>query len=240
MPEKKGILYGLGVGPGDPELLTLKAARILNSVDVVFAASSTKNSYSLAVSIARPHIFDLTAVRMLQFPMTRDKKTLQKAWKEHAMTIIKEVEQEKNVAFLTLGDLMTYSTYGYVIQYIKELSPKVPIISVPGITSYQAAAAAINRPLVEGEESLLVVSGAQGGDRLRDQAESPDTVVLLKAYRNCKDIALALEENDLLDNSVAISRCSLPDQEIYDDVAELCERKPKYWTLIIAKKKSRN
>ena len=221
MPEKKGILYGLGVGPGDPELLTLKAARVLNSVDVVFAASSTKNSYSLAVSIARPHIFDLTAVRMLKFPMTRDKETLEKAWRSHAMTIIDEVEQGKNVAFLTLGDLMTYSTYGYVIRYIEELAPEVPIISVPGITSYQAAAAAVNRPLVEGEESMLLVSGARGGDRLRDQAQSPDTVVLLKAYRNCEDITRALEESNLLENSVAVSRCSLPDQEVYEDVAEV-------------------
>ena len=107
MPKKQGILYGLGVGPGDPELVTLKAARILNVVDVVFAAASTKNTHSLAVSIAKPHIRDLATVRMLKFPMTRDKDELSAAWESHARTIIDEVEQGKNVAFLTLGDLMT-------------------------------------------------------------------------------------------------------------------------------------
>ena len=71
MKHEGGILYGLGVGPGDPELITLKAARILNSADVVYAAASSKNSYSIAVNIARPHIPDLTQVRMLHFPMTK-------------------------------------------------------------------------------------------------------------------------------------------------------------------------
>ena len=237
MPKKQGILYGLGVGPGDPELVTLKAARILNVVDVVFAAASTKNTHSLAVSIAKPHIRDLATVRMLKFPMTRDKDELSAAWKSHARTIIDEVEQGKNVAFLTLGDLMTYSTYGYVIKHVQQMAPHLPIISVPGVTSYQAAASAVNMTLVEGEESLLVMSGAEGGERLRELTDVPDTVVFLKAYKNCDDIASALEENGLLENSVAVSRASLPDQEIYARADELCERAPKYWTLVIAKKK---
>ena len=80
MKTEKGVLYGLGVGPGDPELITLKAARVLNSVDVVFAAASTKNSYSLAVSIAKPHIPDLTPVKMLRFPMTHEKQQIANNW----------------------------------------------------------------------------------------------------------------------------------------------------------------
>lgn len=238
MPKTKGILYGLGVGPGDPELVTLKAARILNAVDVVFAAASTKNSYSLAVNIAKPHIRDLTTVRMLKFPMTRDKNELANSWESHARTIINELERGRKVAFLTLGDLMTYSTYGYIIKYVQQMAPHLPIISVPGITSYQAAAAAVNMSLVEGEESLLVLSGAEGGERLRELTNIPDTVVFLKAYKNCEDIRSALEETDLLENSVAVSRVSLPDQEIYPRADLLCERAPKYWTLVIAKKKN--
>ena len=144
MKKKKGILYGLGVGPGDPELITLRAARVLNSVDIVFAAASTKNSYSLAISIAKPHIPDLTPIRMLRFPMTRDKKETQKAWKDHALTIIKELKQGYNVAFITLGDPMTYSTYGYILKTIQTLAPHQPVISIPGITSYQASAACLN------------------------------------------------------------------------------------------------
>jgi precorrin-2/cobalt-factor-2 C20-methyltransferase len=237
MTQNYGILYGLGVGPGDPELITLKAARVLNSVDVVFAAASTKNSYSQAVTIARPHIRDLTAVRMLAFPMTRDKKELKKAWREHAQAIITELEQGRNVAFLTLGDSMTYSTYGYILQNIQALAPHLPVISVPGVTSYQAAAAATNTPLVEGEETLLVVSGAKGGDHLRNLRRTPDTVAFLKAYRNVADIASALAEADMLKNSIAVSNCGLPEQEIFTDIEKLAKREPKYWTLVLAKSK---
>ena len=73
MENNTGTLYGIGVGPGDPDLITLKAAKILNQVDIVFAAASTKNNHSLAVNIARPHIPDNAAVKMLRFPMSRDK-----------------------------------------------------------------------------------------------------------------------------------------------------------------------
>ena len=236
MSKKKGILYGLGVGPGDPELITLKAARVLNRADVVFAASSTKNSYSLAVSIAKPHIPDLTDVRILRFPMTHNKQELHKAWREHAGTIIKECEAGKKVAFLTLGDSMTYSTYGYIIKNVQALAPDLPIISVPGITSYQAAAAATNMPLVEGEESMLVTSGAKGGDGFRNLACRPDTVAFLKAYRHVDDICSALDEAGMKANSVAVSNCGLPEQEIHWDIQELCCRKPEYWNLVIAKK----
>ncbi len=240
MSKTKGILYGLGVGPGDPELVTLKAARVLNSADVVFAASSTKNSYSLAVSIARPHIPDLTAVRMLRFPMTHNKVELHKAWHEHAVVIIKECEAGKKVVFLTLGDSMTYSTYGYVMKNVQSMAPELPIISVPGITSYQAAAAATNTPLVEGEQSLLVTSGAKGGNRFRDLQCRPDTVAFLKAYRNVDDICTALDEAGMKGNSVAVSNCSLPDQKIHWDIQDLCELKPEYWTLVIARKNGKH
>ena len=234
---ESGILYGLGVGPGDPELITLKAARILNSADVVYAAASTKNSYSLAVSIARPHIPDLTPVKMLHFPMTNDQDKKISAWKKNARILIDELERSKIVAFITLGDSMTYSTYGYVLQYIQELAPKASVISVPGITSYQAASACLNKPLVESEESLMILSGVSGGDCLRKFSVAPDNLVFMKSYRNVKDIVSSLEEFDLIDGSVAIQNCGLPEQEIIVDVQGLKDSPPNYWTLILAKRK---
>ncbi|MBW1778778.1 MAG: hypothetical protein JRJ54_14490 [Deltaproteobacteria bacterium] len=94
MEKKVGILYGIGVGPGDPELITLKAARVLNRVELVYAAASTKNSYSLALSIAKPHIPDLTPVKMLYFPMTRNQSEKEKAWAAHAKTVLVQRELE--------------------------------------------------------------------------------------------------------------------------------------------------
>lgn len=235
--KKAGTLYGIGVGPGDPELITIKASRILNRVDVVFAAASTKNSYSLSVSIAKPHIPESTSVRMLSFPMTRDKKKSEKAWKDHAHTIIKELELGYDVAFLTLGDCMTYSTYGYVLKHIRKIAPNMKVKNIPGITSYQAAASSLNTPLVEGEETLMVVSGARGGEHLRQLSFKPECVVFLKAYRNVEDINSALNETGVYESSVGVINCGHQEEEIIRDIDKLGKRKPDYWTLIIAKQK---
>ena len=240
MNDKTGTLYGIGVGPGDPDLITIKAAKILNRVDIVFAAASTKNNHSLAVNIAREHIPESATVKMLRFPMSRDKNETRKAWKEHAHTIIAELEKGRNVAFLTLGDSMTYSTYGYVLKFVQTLAPHLDVQTVPGITSYQAAAARLNTPLVEGEESLMVVSGVKGGHRLRELCGKPENVVFMKAYRNVPDIHAAIEETGKYPKSVGIKSCGQLNEEIIDDIGELSRRKPDYWTLIISKQASRN
>jgi precorrin-2/cobalt-factor-2 C20-methyltransferase len=240
MEKNTGTLYGIGVGPGDPDLITLKAAKILNQVDIVFAAASTKNNHSLAVNIARPHIPENAAVRMLRFPMTRDKYKTSEAWRDHSQTIIAELEKGKNVAFLTLGDSLTYSTYGYILQHIQDAAPHIAVRTVPGITSYQASAARLNTPLVEGEESLMVVSGAMGGDRLRSLAEKPENIVFLKAYRNVTDIKAAIDEIGDFPSCVGVRSCGQPNEEIVHDIEELSRCAPDYWTLIIAKQNKKN
>ncbi len=235
MTEKAGTLYGIGVGPGDPELITLKAVRILSEVDLVFTAASTKNSFSLAVNIAQPHIPETTPVEVLSFPMSSDFDEKMRSWESHSERIVSELAKGKNIAFLTLGDPMTYSTFGYILQFMKENSPEQNIVTIPGITSYQAAAACVNTPLVEGEESMLLTSGAYGGNQLRNAKTGPENIIFLKAYKNVNDIEDALNEVDMLEHSVAVSKCSREGQEIIRDVRELKNRKPDYWTLILAK-----
>jgi precorrin-2/cobalt-factor-2 C20-methyltransferase len=240
MTKTTGILYGIGVGPGDPDLITIKAAKILNQVDIVFAAASTKNNHSLAVNIASKHIPDSTAVKMLRFPMTSDKDQTRRAWKEHSQTVIGELEKGQNVAFLTLGDSMTYSTYGYILKYVQTLAPHLEVQTVPGITSYQAAAARLNTPLVEGEESLMVVSGVTGGNRLRELSGKPENVVFLKAYRNVSDIKAAIDETGTYTSCVGVKNCSQSSEIIINDINELSQMKPDYWTLIISKQATKN
>jgi precorrin-2/cobalt-factor-2 C20-methyltransferase len=240
MNEKTGTFYGIGVGPGDPDLITLKAVKILSRVDIVYAAASTKNNHSLAVNIAEQHIPEHTAVKMLHFPMTRDKSETRTAWHSHAKTILEDIKDGKNVAFLTLGDSMTYSTFGYLLKHVKKIAPEVEIQTIPGITSYQAAAARLNTPLVEGEESLMVVSGAKGGNHLRELAGKPENVVFMKAYRNVGDIKDAIDEVGSYPSSVGIKNCSHLNEEIIADISVLRDRAPDYWTLIIAKQNSKN
>jgi precorrin-2/cobalt-factor-2 C20-methyltransferase len=212
MYTKTGTLYGIGVGPGDPDLVTLKAAKILSRVDIVYAAASTRNHHSLAKDIARPHVPVATPIKMLKFPMTRDKSETRGAWEMHARTIIDHLETGKDVAFLTLGDAMTYSTYGYIVRHISAMAPHLEIETIPGISSYQAAAARLNTPLVEGEESLMVVSGAKGGNR----------------------------ENGCYQQCIGIKNCGHEDEEIIPNIEELNKQAPNYWTLIIAKKKKKD
>ncbi len=235
-----GTLYGIGVGPGDPELVPVKSARILGQVDIVYTAASTKNDYSLAVQIAREFIPATTRVEKLHFPMTHDHGTKKRAWRDNARQIISGLEKGESAAFLTLGDPLTYSTYGYLLRYIRSQAPDIPVATIPGITSYQAAAACLNLPLVEGEESLMVVSGARGGQRLRQMSRKPETVVFLKAYRNVDDISAAIAESDCYEHHVAVSRCGRPDQRVIQDIDTLSSQRPDYWTLIIAKRKKRN
>jgi len=236
MNSKPGTLYGIGVGPGDPELIPLTAVKILGRVDTVFAASSSKNTYSLAVSIAKNHIPETTPIIKLPFPMTKDKKETRKAWENNAYTIIEHINQGKNAAFITLGDPTTYSTYGYILKNIQRLAPEMPIETIPGITSYQACSARLNTPLVEGEESLLITSGVKGGDHFRQMKTKPENIVFLKAYKNAGDISLALEEADYIENSVGVCSCGLPGEEIIRDVRQFKTREPGYWTIILGKK----
>lgn len=240
MKTKPGTLYGIGVGPGDPELMTIKAAKILGQVDTVFAAASSKNNHSLAVNIAREYIPDSAIVKILRFPMTRDKNITHEAWQKNAHTIMDVLEKGKNGVFLTLGDAMTYSTFGYVVKHIKSIAPHTDIQTVPGITSYQAAAARLNTPLVEGEESLMIVSGVNGGDRLRELSGKPENVVFLKAYRNVSDIKAAIDEIGHYSSCVGVKNCSHADEEIIPSLEVLGKCIPDYWTLIIAKKYNSN
>ncbi len=235
MGKNEGILYGIGVGPGDPDLITIKAVEILKDVDVVYSASSSKNSHSLAYDIARKYIPSNKICEFLSFPMILNKEEAEKWWLDHAKKVLKDIKEGKDVAFLTLGDPLTYSTFGYLMKSLMSLDPNIEIQVVPGITSYQAAAAATNTVLVEGEESLTIMSGALGGHHLRRVSEVSDNIVFLKAYKNIDDIVESLEETNRIDSSLAVIRCGFEDQKVIEDVRELKGKKALYWTLVISK-----
>ena len=231
----QGTLFGLGVGPGDPELLTLKAARVLAGVSVVLAAASPKNDASRALEIAAPHLPAEAEVLRLDFPMTRDRAALTAAWRENAEKTLEVLDAGRDAAFLTLGDPMTYSTFGYLLRTLGELGPLPRVEIVPGITSYQAAAARIARPLVEAEESLLVIPGVCSAEKLEKLLACADNAVILKAYRNLPEIRAALDRLDLTRSSMFVSRLGLPGELICEDLADAPET-PHYFSLILVRK----
>ncbi|MBM4288772.1 MAG: precorrin-2 C(20)-methyltransferase [Deltaproteobacteria bacterium] len=238
MSATTGVLYGIGVGPGDPELITLKALRVLERVPYVFAAASTKNDYSLALNIVR-HYIAQAEVEPLHFPMTSDRGILEQAWEANARKVLEVLQRGQDAAFLTIGDPLTYSTYGYLLKTVKKMNPEIQAVTIPGITSYNAAAALANIPLTEGEESFYLVSGARGGDRLREAIATSDNVVMLKTYRHFDKIFETLEELGLLDCATCISMCGLSGQTVVHDLRPLRNQKMPYLSLIIIKRKGR-
>ncbi len=231
-----GKFYGVGVGPGDPDLITMKAVKTLQQVSHIFAASSAKNTYSVALDIVKPYILPNTPVEYLSFPMTYNQNRLESSWKQNAIRVCEVLSQGKDAAFVTLGDPLFYSTYIYLVREVQKIMPDISIITIPGITSFQAAAAACNLPLVEGEESFAVASGAKGGYQLRKILNSCDNVVLLKVYRQIDDIIETLEDENLTEGTCFVSKCGLDGETIITDVEKLKGTKPHYLSLMIIKK----
>ncbi len=234
-----GTLYGIGVGPGDPDLITLKAINTLRRVSVIYAAASTTNGHSIAEKIISPHLNGDVPIERLNFPMTRDREELKAAWQKNADIIIERLKKGGNAALITLGDPMTYSTFGYIMQTIKQTDRSVPIKVIPGITSYQAGSASAEWVLAEGEESFSVISGAMGPEKLKSVIEHTDNVVMLKVYRNYKEILDTIRELDLSDKSVLISRCGLEEERVVCDINDLPDEVPPYLSLLLIRKKNR-
>ncbi len=232
-----GTLYGIGVGPGDPELLTLKAIKILKKVSHIFAASSSKNDYSVALEIVKDYISDKVDVKFLSFPMTYDQEELETAWNDNCRQVIELLKAGKDVAFITIGDPLIYSTYIYLLKKVKQALPEAPIQTIPGITSFQAAAACCNLPIVEREEVMALVSGAQGVNHLEKVLGFCDTVVLLKVYRQMPKILETLKERSLENSICFVSRCGLDKQEVFYNIKDLDGKNPHYLSLMIVKKK---
>ncbi|MHB8066457.1 MAG: precorrin-2 C(20)-methyltransferase [Desulfobaccales bacterium] len=238
MTQKTGTLYGIGVGPGDPELITLKALKVLQRVPQIFASCSSKNNYSLALNIVRRHL-NGAGIEHLPFPMTREPQMLQEAWEKNARRVLEVLDSGKDAAFVTLGDPLTYSTFGYLLKTLKRIQPEARVVTIPGITSYNAAAALTHTPLTEGEESFYVVSGALGAARLREVVEKSDNIVMLKTYRNFGEIYQALEELDLLDRATCISRCGLEGETVVESLRDYQGQPMPYLSMIIIKKKGK-
>lgn len=233
--KKIGTLFGLGVGPGDPDLLTIKAAKILGRVGVVFAASSTRNDYSVSLGIASPHLAPSARIVRLGFPMTRDAAALAEAWEANAAAVAGVLETGQDAAFLTLGDPSLYSTFGYILPILRRILPEAAVEIVPGVTSFQAAAAKTGRPLAESGENLLVLSGVGDDAAMRRALGAADNAVIMKAYRNFPAIRQALDDLGLTEKTAFVTRLGLEGEEVFESLADAPE-KPHYFSLCLMRK----
>jgi precorrin-2/cobalt-factor-2 C20-methyltransferase len=231
-----GTLYGIGVGPGDPELITLKAKQVLEGMKIIFAPVAGKGKESIACSIARPYIAADARVEKLFFPMTHDRAERERAWEDSVRSIVRVLETGTDAAFITLGDPMTYSTYGYLLKTIEQLYPRIQKITIPGIPSYLAGAASANLPLAQGHEILSIIPGSASGERIKECLASSDTIVFLKHNSASRTIRELLQEMGLQERATYVRRLGFPDELVTADQGRGLSGGEEYLSLIIVKK----
>lgn len=229
-----GVVYGVGVGPGDPGLLTVRATEVLATADVVVAPSARGDGVSLALDIARPYLPPDCEIVTPELPMTEVRSTLEAAWARTARSLAREALAGRSAVFITLGDPMLYSTWGYVAAALREEVPQVPVETIPGVTSISACAASAGIPLAQGREPLLIWPEAPNDD-MEHRLETIPNVVFMKAaaYLDC----LADLVSDLEIDAVAMRRTG---QAAADHTSDLRSWAGSYdyFTTVLAKRRA--
>ena len=229
-------VYAVGVGPGDPELLTRKAERILRRVDVILAPVSNPAEASVALETIREFIDESRQkVIIHQFPMTSDRARLTPAWQEAAALIAGHVASGRDVAFITIGDPLFYSTFIYLLRILREQWPDIRIEIVPGISSINASAAQAGIPLVESEEKMAVIPATAGIEQIAAALTQFETVVLLKVKPLFAEILDLLRRSGRERNTLFVERVGSSRQKILTDFAEISAHSPEYLSLLIVK-----
>jgi precorrin-2/cobalt-factor-2 C20-methyltransferase len=231
-----GKFYGIGVGPGDPELLTLKARRILEEIEVLFIPKSRQEKRSLALSIVKGAVDKDWNLIELILPMTTDRDQLKKHWQEAAGQVVELLRGGEDAGFITLGDPNFYSTFSYLLKYVKELLPDLQVEIIPGISAVNAISAWVQEPLAEGEESLVIVPALGEQESLARLIEQFDNVVLLKAGNQMSKLVRILEDSDPAPQVHFASRCGFSDGFYTDDLTSLLDKKLDYLSTMIIKK----
>jgi len=239
----KGQFYVVGVGPGDPELMTLKAVRILKKSPVRLAPAAHRNGCSTALSIASGIINgEQKEILTHHFPMKKvhagqpADPEVEHAWKEAAKIISGHLENGHDVAFPTLGDPAIYSTGFYVFETLMESVEGMSVEIIPGVSAIGATSAAAGVPLCLGNERMVVIPATFEDQKLKEILSNFDCIVLMKVHKVMDKLLSILEELELLDNVVLVERTSLEDQRIRRDIRQAASEKLHYFSTMIVRK----
>ena len=218
---KKGTLYGIGVGPGDPGLITVKGREVIGACRHVFAPKARIKAESLALQIAGRYAGAGAQIHEVVFPMVEDEAVLERHWRECAAEIVALLDAGEDVCFLTLGDTLLYSTHIYLVRAVKALSPQAAVVTIPGVNSFSAAAALTGFPLGEGKQPLLVIPVSDNLEVIREALDGECTIVLMKIGKRLPEIVALLEERGRARGSVFVARAGLEGQRVETDLTQL-------------------
>lgn len=200
MPE----LIAIGCGPGDPDLLTVKAVKAIQNADIIMCPTSKEGKPSIAFSVISS-ILDKTKnqeIVNLVFPMTKDKETLESTWEKNSKILAEGVLAGKNVVYITIGDPYLYSTWIYLHREISKNHPEIKITVIPGIVSMFTFAAKVGISLAEGAEKFSVIPSCYDLSQVKEIAKNSDTMVFLKDGRYFDQVIKLLKESGFSDDSI--------------------------------------
>ncbi len=238
--KSRGILYGVGIGPGDPELLTIKGRNILKKADVVFAPKAGIKSASLAAEIIKKYI-PRDKIKTIVFPMSKDKKTLETFWRRAALKVHRELCPGKTIVFITIGDPLIYSTYMYLLRYLYKVDKNIDIRTIPGISVVNAVASAFSVPLAEANERLAVIPLPGKLTDLKKFLKQFDTVVLLKIGKDLNRLVRFLKKEKFKGSFYFAKWLGRQKQYIVDDISKLNNSKKAlgYMSTILLRRRKR-
>lgn len=228
-----GVFYGISVGPGNSQLLTLEAVDTLGKLDILFAPRGRKEDMSFALRIASTHLRKDLEIRERHFPMSYDSKEREEAIDIIAEEIQGEVSQGKQVGFITLGDSMVYSTYQYLLERLKG---KIKTKTIAGIPSFIQIASQLENALTIGEEILTVLPATAPSSKIELALTLSDTVVIMKVSSYMDKMKTLLAKHHLDKEVYVISNASLEQMVTRKGMDSLIDEKyPYYTTMIIYK-----
>lgn len=233
--DRAARLIGVGVGPGDPELLTLKAVRLIRAADVVFAPVRRSGDRSLALEIVAEHVDERRQqIVSVPFPESQDGES----WERAAHRILELLGTDHSGVFLTEGDPSLFGSFGHVAAVIRALRPGLSVEIVPGVSSVTAAAAAAGVALADYQDRLAIVPASASLDAVERALAEFDCVVVLKVGRVLAELLALLDRLALTDRAVYVRRCGWPDQQIVGDVRSLASSPPRdYFALLIVRRR---
>lgn len=236
----------VGCGPGDPDLLTVKAVDRIKEAQIIFAPTSKIGKPSIALSIVQKYLKEDVATVDLVFPMTKDKDLLKTQWKDNASQIARSVLEGKRTVYLTVGDPSLYSTWIYMHREMVKNYKNIEIEIIPGIPSMFAFAAGARISLAEGEETVGIVPACYDMDRIKRTASSCDNLIFLKDGRYFDNVIQMLSEAGFDDESrIIIAQDVSSDSEIMKasklgDLKNFKTQSSKYFSIMVAKKNDKS
>ena len=233
-PRTPGRLIGASLGPGDPALITRRAWACLSGGArwLYPVKKAEESSYALGI-VERGGLAIPADAEALVFPMTRDPIALAKAWSRAATRTVALLREGRDLVFLVEGDASTFSTFGHLARVVRALAPEVEVETIPGVSSFAAAAATTGLTLAEEDETFAVIPAAYGVPVIERLLDEFDTLVLLKVKPLLDEVLALLTRRGLLATSCFIEKVGSPDERIVRDVASLAGEKVNYLSLML-------